>query len=96
MSAQKADSSSGFVRGFDYQVEIVDGPPWGFRISGGREYNQGIKVSFIKPGTIINTASWALVDPSTVTPDMKMFPIALCVFLSFNNVGMSVTVSAVT
>ncbi|KAL5268479.1 hypothetical protein ACHWQZ_G002373 [Mnemiopsis leidyi] len=35
---------------FEYRLQIQNGPPWGFRISGGREYGQDIKVSFIKPG----------------------------------------------
>ena len=43
-----SNSSDGLE--FEYQLQIQDGPPWGFRISGGREYGQEIKVSFIKPG----------------------------------------------
>lgn len=47
-------SSEGCLE-FEYEVELREGPPWGFRISGGAEYGQEIIITFIKPGNRYGT-----------------------------------------
>ena len=51
---------------FEYRVQLVGGPPWGFRIAGGQEYSQDIRISYIKPGDLVIQVTYLVVTGDLV------------------------------